>query len=338
MPHNPFKNSTFMSRNKVKLPISEIEIEQFIFHVVHHGEDDPILMNNTPISGFETFFKQRIAEIVEGNQFLFRESSDFYGNINSIYNDEKLFLEVSQRLAKAFHKDDERIKAGVMILMKVIIQGKLAYLLLKYDHDNVVTYNTTSKGEAVLSEIKNSFSKNKDALQKSVIVYLDSGYAIVNDASNKSNITKFFKDFLGVHRKYEQKALTERLKKTFLNTVKHFKDELPHSYTSQASNLFYTIVQNNDVFDRDTFLDIAFGTHNLPKVEAIFDRELRKEDIYGEVFDFDKNIEPPKQKRYKTKEGVIINVPIDAEDSIKIADNDEHSIITITTKKLTVLQ
>ena len=42
------------------IPIEEIEITHFIFHVVHHGEDDPILLNNTPIGRFAFFFKKNV--------------------------------------------------------------------------------------------------------------------------------------------------------------------------------------------------------------------------------------------------------------------------------------
>ena len=34
----------------------DIIISDFIFHVVHHGEENPILMDETSIKGFEFFF------------------------------------------------------------------------------------------------------------------------------------------------------------------------------------------------------------------------------------------------------------------------------------------
>ncbi len=324
-----------MTKISEKLPISEIEIYDFIFHVVHHGEDEPKLMNSTPITGFEIFFKQRIVEIIEGNRFLFQNTSMFKNNIDTIANDKSVFVEISKQLAILFHKDDERIKPGVMILMEVVISEKRGYILLKYDHAEVVTYSTNQNGEAILSEIKNSFSKDKDALQKAAIVFLAENYAIVNDLSNKTNITKFFKDFLGVYRQYSEKALTEKLKKSFMSTVRHFKDDLPTHFTSQAARLFHEIIQNQESFDKATFLDLAFGAYSLNKVEKVFDKELKKEDIYGEAFIFDKNLPAPNQKKYKTNEGVVIFVSENAKDTISIINEPTQSIITITTQKLT---
>ena len=324
-----------MAKEKEKLPISEIEIYDFIFHVVHHGDDEPVLMNSTPITGFETFFKQRIVEIIDGNKFVFTENSLFKQTIKEIENDKTKFLENSKHLANLFHKDDERIKPGVMILMGISISNINGIILLKYDHAEVVTYKTTPRGEAILSEIKNSFIKDKDALQKAAIVYQNEDFAIVNDLSNRHNITKFFKDFLGVVRQYSDKTLTEKVKRSFLNTVRHFRDELPPHFTSQAAKTFYDIVQNQETFDKVTFLNIAFGAYSLEKVEKVFDRELKKEDIFGESFAFDKKYASPKQKRYKTREGVVITVNEDAIDTVNIKDEDNRSIITITTQKLT---
>lgn len=46
---------SFMS-NVASLP--EIKIDHFIFQVVHSGSEDPILMDETPIAGFESFFEE----------------------------------------------------------------------------------------------------------------------------------------------------------------------------------------------------------------------------------------------------------------------------------------
>jgi len=324
-----------MAKSRQKTSIQDIKIQDFIFHVVHHGESEPKLMNKTPINGFEVFFKERIAEIIDGNKFSFVENSYFYVNIKKINNNESSFVDISKELAIQFHKDDERIKAGVMILMKAEICNKLAYILLKYDHAEVVAYNTSITGEAVLTELKNTFSKEKYALQKSAIIYINDDYVIVNDLSNRVNITRFFKQFLGVQRHYSQSVLTEKVRKSFLKTVAHFKDELPTSFTSQAAGKYYEIIQAQDSFNKDTFLDIAFGAFSLEKIEKVFDSELKKQDIYGENFEFDKNITPPKQKKFKTKEGVQIQFPTEAQDTIKIITEGNKSVITIVTEKLT---
>jgi hypothetical protein len=171
------------TRNR-DISIGEIEISEFIFHVVHHGSQQPILMDSIPLGNFETFFKERIIEIISGNKFLFLEDSLFLGLIKNIEEGQKSFLEVSKELATIFHQQnqDERIKPGVMILINAEIVGERKFILIKYDHENVITY--TQEGNiAVLKEITNTFSKDRSALQKSAVIDINDSqpFALVID-------------------------------------------------------------------------------------------------------------------------------------------------------------
>ncbi|MCR9134207.1 MAG: nucleoid-associated protein [bacterium] len=324
---------------KVKLAIEEIEIIDFIFHVVHHGEENPILLDRTPIGGFEKFFKERISEVIEGNTFYFKEDSEFEKELTKIEDNPLNFTECSKVLAERFHGDhDERIKPGVMILMKIRISNIPQYILIKYDHENVLTYTQDGK-EAILKEISNTFSKNKTALQKSAIINFteDIPTLKVVDKSNRKHITKFFQSFLNVYRKYKNADLTNKVKDAFLTTVQSFANRLPSDYTSRAVHIFYDLVQNNDTFERDTFLNKAFGEHHLPEMEDVFDVNLKKQDLTGEEFAFDKSIRKPREYKYKTAEGVIIQYTSSGEDTVDIKtgkEKNDDTIITIRTAKL----
>ena len=46
-------------------------IKEFIFHVVHHGPDQPILFDETPLDDFEGFFLERVRDTLRGNRFVF---------------------------------------------------------------------------------------------------------------------------------------------------------------------------------------------------------------------------------------------------------------------------
>src|SRR5689334_18580822 len=94
----------------------DINILDFIFHVVHHGSKEPFLIDETPVKGFEGFFIDRIREIMDGNSFGFEKESQFLNDIRVIDNNPKKFVEISKELARRFHNEDGRIKAGVMIL------------------------------------------------------------------------------------------------------------------------------------------------------------------------------------------------------------------------------
>ncbi len=321
------------------IPIDEIDITNFIFHVIHHGEDKPILLDNTPLGRFERFFKERLSEVIDGNNFFFDDDSSFLEKMKLIDENIQRFTILSKEMAKDFHShQDGRIAPGVMILMRVRIQDVPQYALIKYDHENVLTY-VQDGNEAILKEISNTFSKSKSALQKAAIVNLSDQKprAIIVDKSDRKNITQFFKGFLGVIRKYESKTLTDKIRRAFLATVRNFKDELPTDYTSRASHIFYDFVQNNDSFERDDFVEKIFGEHYKDLMENVFDKNLKKEDISGEEFSFDKSITKPREIKYKTAEGVLIQYSEDAEDTVNINnDQPDKTIITITTTKLVV--
>ena len=318
------------------IPIEEIEITHFIFHVVHHGEDDPILLNKTPIGRFEFFFKKRVSEVINGNSFYFEENSTLLKEIKLIDENILRFVETSKKLAQKFHENkDKRIKPGVMILMRVRIKEIPQFILIKYDHENVLTY-TQDGAEAILKEISNTFSKSKSALQKSAIInlQLDQPLAIIVDKSERNNITQFFKEFLGVFRKYNDKVLTEKVRNAFLSTVRTFNETLPTDYTSRASYIFYDLVQKNESFERDNFLERIFGEHYHDEMEVEFDKNLKRNDITGEEFLFDKSLKRPKELKYKTAEGVLIQYSSEAEDTVSIVNEPSQTIITIKTTKL----
>lgn len=313
-----------------------IEILNFIFHVVHHGPDDPILMDETPITGFEYFFKERVREVVTGNKFFFNPTSEFLSQVRQIQTGEKSFLEISKELAKKFHAiQDDRIKPGVMILMKIRYAGNELYILIKYDHENVIYYTKISDNKAILSEISNTFSKSKEALQKSAIIHLaEEPFTVVVDKSERSHITKFFKSYLGIKRSYTPVDLTDKVRDCFLATVKTNSGSLPKEFTAGAQKIFYDAVQQTANFEFEGFLSSVFGTNHTPEIRDAFIREMRRKDIVGESFEFNKDIKPPRIKKYRTSEGVSISYSENAKDTVRITHSLEETTVTITTKKL----
>ena len=317
--------------------IDNIDILNFIFHVVHHGKDEPMLLDSTPITGYESFFKNRILECIIGNKFQFNNDSELLKLVRKIDVDTDQFVPVSKLIAIEFHgKKDKRIKAGVIIVIRARIEGEVKYILIKYDHENVLTY-VKNGNNAVLQEIENTFSKSRTALQKSAIIDISDEElteVVVVDKTNRNHITNFFKEFLHVNRTYTKQGLTKKLRKAFINTVKQYKNELPRDFTSTTSERFYNVVQNNDSFVKDDFLKVIMGEYYKEEMEIAFRRQLKKEDIQGEEFPFDKDIPKPTQKKFITAEGVKIQYPQVAQDTVEINNTAEATIVTITTNKL----
>lgn len=317
-------------------PIDNFVIEDFIFHVVHHGEEEPVLMDETPLGKYDVFFKRRIAEILNGNKFEFQSTSAFLAKVKTIQSRPSRFIETSKDLAIDFHsRGDQRVKPGVMILIRAKINSIKQIILIKYDHEEVIYYKKQGT-KAVLAEISNTFSKSKEALQKAAVIPVsgDISDVIIIDKSERHEITTFFKNFLGVKRKFDNLQLTQKIKDCYLSTVKEYKNSLPTEYTSKVANSFYQVIQNNKEFDPATFPQIIFGQHYTEELGNSFLRELTKIGIEGEIFEYDKNIPRPKQKKFKTAEGVAIQFPQEANDSVQISHLDNMTKITITTSKL----
>lgn len=315
---------------------TQINITNFIFHVVHHGEETPILMDRTPLGRFDEFFKKRIIKVFKGNQFYFHSESFVLNYLKQIDSSIQRFSEFSKELAKKFHENrDGRIKPGVLIVIKAIIKEAPKYILIKYDNEDVLTY-IQQGDEAVLREISNTFSRDPRALQKSAIIDLaqEEPTALVVDRSDRKNITDFFQEYLGVYRRYDNKALTEKVRSSYLNTVKAFRAHLPKEYTGKAGANFYEWIQQNDEFEREFFLQRIFGSHYMPEMEDRFDRELKKNDILGEEFPYDKTITRPGVRKYSTIEGVQIHYSETADDTVSIIHESDRTVITITTSNL----
>ena len=318
--------------------IEKLRIERFIFHVVQHGAERPILLDDTPIATFEPFFLDRVKETLRGNRFVFVDGSTTCGLLRKIGADPRQFVEVSKALATDFHsRQDKRIKAGVLILMTLRVSKRTLYSLIKFDHEQVVSYDLV-KTKAVLKEISNSFTKSPDALHKSALIELTAtgGNVVVVDRTVRADITEFFKGFLNVRRKYDGSEMTKRLGDIVLGTVKDHQNELPGEITRRARDRLYDLVQHRETFDADQFVSEYFGAHGTDDIRATFDRRLEKSGLEGERFRFDRNaVVKPSVRKYRTVEGVKLEYGEDAQDTVKITSKAGGStIITIQTSKL----
>src|SRR6202035_3711770 len=100
--------------------------------------------------------------------------------------------------------------------------------LIKYDHERVLTYRVQTR-RALLSAVQNSFTESPNALHKSALIELarTGGELTVIDRTVRKDITDFFRGFLNVRRKYENKQMTAEVGKAVYETIKAHQDTLP---------------------------------------------------------------------------------------------------------------
>lgn len=320
--------------------ISNLAIDKFIFHVVHHREDEPILLDETPIGDFEEFFLERVRETLQGNRFIFADGSVTKTLLKTVLADENNFVHVSKTLAQSFHAGrDKRIKPGVMIFMTLITGQRKLLSVLKYDHEEAVTYDITD-AKAILKAVANSFTKSADALQKSALIEIfdEEDNIVVIDKTVRHEITDFFRGFLACKRLYDEKQMTQVVEAVVVEVVKKHQNDLPNDIIQNVRDRYYSAVQKCDNFDAKKFFSEFFGVHGNASVRTSFVKALAIKGIEGEVFTFDKEaVNRQQPRKYKTAEGVKINVPEQASDTVKTTTTAEGTVITITTSRLTNL-
>lgn len=323
--------------------VDNLSIDKFIFHVVHHHNDEPILLDETPIGDFEDFFLERAMETLRGNRFTFADGSITRTLLKQVLDDANQFVSVSKTLAQTFHAGrDMRIKPGVMILMTLVTGQRKLLSVLKYDHEEAVTYDITDDAKAILKAIANSFTKSADALQKSALIEIIDGDGddniVVVDKTVRHEITDFFRGFLACKRLFDDKQMTLAVETLVVDVVKKHQHEMPNDITQNVRDRYYEVVQKRDKFDATEFFAEFFGAHGSDAVRASFNKSLAKKGMEGEVFRFDKGaVKKRRPQKYRTAEGVKIDIPEQASDTVKTKATATGTVVTITTTRLTSL-
>lgn len=320
--------------------ISNLTIDKFIFHVVHHRADEPILLDETPIGPFEEFFLDRVRETLRGNNFVFADGSLTRTALKTIIDDKTQFVPISKLLAQNFHAGrDKRIKPGVLIVMILNTGNRTLFSLIKYDHEEAVTYDITDDAKAILKEIANSFTKSADALHKSALIELlgNADDIVVIDRTVRSDITDFFRGFLTCKRKFTEAQMTKVVEEVVIEVVKRHSETLPPEITQAVKERYFNSVQKRENFAADDFFSEYFGAHGDMEVRRSFDALLAKRGLQGEEFKFEKaavKLQGP--RKYKTAEGVKIEIPEQASDTFERQKmEDGGTLIKIRTRKLT---
>lgn len=317
--------------------IESLRISNFIFHVVHHGKERPILLDETPIGKFEDFFLDRIRETLTGNRFLFNAGATTLKLLREIDEEPTLFVQNTKQLAINFHAlQDRRIKIGVLMVIVLTSGSSRFYSLIKFDHEQVLRYKLESDSRAILEEITNSFTKSKESLHKAALVRLmpQEDELIVIDQLVRHDISSFFKGFLNVKRKRTPEA---NVQKIALKTAKLHQSDLPQEILGNIRGRSYQAIQELEEFERNKYFNKAFG-ENLPtKIKETFDHLLREQELDGEQFRFEKEaVKPATFRRFETMEGVKIQYGEEAKDTVKISQgvDNKKTVVTITTDRL----
>jgi hypothetical protein len=324
-----------------KEQIASLRISRFIFHVVHHGEAEPIFFEELDIEDFEGFFLERIREALKGTEYEFNPQSQVCNILQEIVDDSSLFVDHSRQLAVNFHShglDDKRIKKGVMILMSLITLDKELFAIVKFEHDQVIRYSNNGS-KVILESVADTFTTSPDALQKAAIVDMseEEPQILVLDRNVRGGISGFFQGFLNVRRQKNEKELTETVWNVVKNTSNKHVDDFPPDFTQEVQQRTSDFIQKNEQFDDEEFFSTVFGPEANDSVRNTYKHFIEKEDLANEQFYLDReSASVAKKRKIKTAEGITIYIPDKAFSTVQISHgkDGEKDVIIIESAKV----
>lgn len=323
--------------------LAALRITRFIFHVVHHGEPEPIFLDEIETGEFESFFLDRVKSILKGTAFEFNPQAAVCTLLENLNNDSSTFVELSRQLAVDFHAhglDDKRIKKGVMILIKLSTLEKELFAIIKYEHDEVLRYSNDGS-RVVLESVTDTFTRSPDAMQKAALIDMseENPVVMVLDRNVRAGISGFFQGFLNVRRRKSEREVTESLWNVVKNTSNKHIDELPKDFPRDIQQRTDEILKNKDNVNNEEFFDQVFGPYANDSIKSTYRSYLQKEDLENEQFYLDREaaaVLMPKKRKIKTAEGVTIYFSEKSESTVQISygQNGEKDVIIIETARI----
>jgi hypothetical protein len=297
--------------------LNGLSITRMIFHVVGPDLNKMVLLEETDPAPFADFFLERLKSTNGGLMFNFADGSALEAALRRVHLDAKVFVDETKGLATQFqNQHSQTASEGVFMIFVLESLGEPFYALVKYDHEAVLSYviqQTAAGNQAAIAELRDTFVKSPDALQKSALIKLNAvgGELCVRDRAAPAKVSKYFQGFLGANRRFQPEMLTEALCKITKEVAKKHSELLGPSVMSDLNKRVYDYVQNTAGFDpanKEPFLAAIYGA--LPEdspVRASFDRELRNQRIESEVFEFHKAaVRRPAKRKLVTFEGIEV--------------------------------
>lgn len=330
--------------------LAALHVEDLIFHVVGRSEGDLVLMDEVAEGGADVahqiWFLERLRATNGGNVFDFISPSSVRDVLANVERDPRAFVEQSQALARAFQNTHTGATSkGVLLVMRLSCMGRTLHALMKYDHEEVLSYLTASAGGRTRAEMRrvlNTFVEKAESIQKSCIIRLTGtgGEMCVRDRSRRQDISDYFRSFLAVRRRHNPVSLTQKLVAATKAAFMSVAGDFPPDVAANVNQRIYEAVQQTQGFEPEyptTFLTAVVGPVPADsRLPAAFLRELRKERIDGEAFDFARDaIRRPTRRRITTQEGIQVRYNAEDERLIETEQRGGRTFITISTAGVT---
>lgn len=340
-----------------------LRIEKFIFHIIDpdnvENEEGVVYLDEVILQDRqEQFFLDRLRDIAEGTQYIFKEDAvHLKEKCEEITAEDADFIKISRQITADFAgRHDSQMSAGVFVIaiveyLRTAHNWQKLTLLLKMDKSPSFSYNYKDEGGrriAILEEISNALSENKAAIQKSAVIDSSNCFTwdvLAYDRVKKPYLADYYKAFLGVTERHQDSQLTLLAHGTVRRWARGLsKDDMPPgedaiSYVGRS--LHY--LEDHDQFDTETFLAAVVRDENPANKGKLMDSlkaELVQCGVAGQRFTPTPGSLPNRIKKqvYETIEGVTVSFEGD-KTAAGLSTQDlpgGGAILTIETQKLTL--
>jgi len=324
-----------------KQRIEKLSISRFIFHIISDYNAEPVLLDEVPCEEYEDFFLDLVFDSLKGTRYSFKNESQTQQLMRQMYEDGDRFVEISRQLAVNFSAaSGGNASPGIFFVLELSHQeGEHTYFaLIKYDNQTVLQYRTAEDNRASIGEIANAITRDRRALQKSALIFMDENGAEVlarDRQSSGGELANYFKGFLHVVRANQTEHVTRSLHRAVVDTVNKHAVDLPPEFARDASSRFADAVgQNPD--DIDAFYGSCFADAGNDAVRDTFQQMATKHGLYETPFELDRDSATRVSKRrYRTLGGITFQIPQHSEDWFSIEDcADGTTEIVIKTRRL----
>ena len=333
---------------------SQIRIEKLIFHIILKDELQPRYLNEVTMTAEQrNFFRDRLEDAASGRQFVFLDDSATKAKSEELVNcDNERFVQLSKELAADFKRQHgANANDGVFIVSVASIGARKLIFLIKFDHKKIYQYKVQDGGRALLTEVQDTFSEDKNSIQKVALIDVSDNVVwdvLVTDLTarpEKDYITDYFKSFLGVIPRETDTDLTKRALSIAFKWAVSNQDDLPEMQeTSDYKSRAKAYLLGNDTFDSDAFINSVILDGDAERRErhrASFKQMMEDDGIYGQHFSLIHSaLKRSTTKNIRlTREGVRIEWEGSADDvNYSVSEKDENGQQTITIKTGGIMQ
>ncbi|KIY42039.1 hypothetical protein TZ03_04840 [Pseudomonas sp. 10-1B] len=251
-----------------------LEIVSFIFHIIEPDaevDEDVVFLDEVELQAKQkVFFLDRLREIAEGTQYVFKQDAvHLKEKCQQLLDEPHRFIEFSRQITTDFsgrHKG--HMAAGVFIVSVVKYLAtahdwRQLVFVVKMDKQPSFTYSYEEKDGrrvAVINEVQNSLNESKNAIQKSALIDVSDQFAwdvLAFDRVQRPGLGDYFRGFLGVTERQQDSVLTRAAHVQVRKWAKKLTaEQLPPGEdlnTFLGRSLNY--LSDHDTFDTDEYLN-----------------------------------------------------------------------------------